>query len=79
LRVPLTRDQLRCVHPGVIFDDKLFASLTRWVETHYRDELRPADLADPRLLVECRDALDALTRILAIGPIFRFQRAAATS
>jgi succinylarginine dihydrolase len=77
LRVPLTRDQLRRVHPGVVFDDRLHAALTHWIETHYRDELRPEDLADPRLLAECREALDALTRILGVGPIYRFQGATA--
>jgi succinylarginine dihydrolase len=73
LRVPLTREQFGRVHPGVMFGDDLHASLTRWVEAHYRDELRPEDLADPRLLIECRDALDALTRILGVGSIYRFQ------
>jgi succinylarginine dihydrolase len=77
LRVPLSRDALGRVHPGVRFDDRLYASLARWVGTHYRDELRPQDLADPRLLLECRDALDALTQLLGIGPIYRFQGAPA--
>jgi succinylarginine dihydrolase len=43
------------------------------VQQHSRDELRPPDLADPRLLDECRAALDALTQILKLGPIYRFQ------
>ena len=45
-----------------------------WVERHYRDELRPADLADPTLLEEGRTALDALTGILGIGSVYPFQR-----
>ena len=48
----------------------------QWVQRHYRHELHPQDLADPKLLEESRTALDALTQLLALGPIYRFQRAA---
>ena len=41
---------------------------------HYREELAPADLADPRLLDESRAALDELTRMLGLGAIYEFQR-----
>ena len=41
---------------------------------HYREELSPSDLADPALLRESRDALDELTGLLGIGPIYEFQR-----
>jgi succinylarginine dihydrolase len=44
------------------------------VRGHYREELAPQDLADPQLLREGRDALDALTRILGLGAIYDFQR-----
>jgi succinylarginine dihydrolase len=73
LRVPLTRPQLARVNPGVMLDATLYEALVGWVQQHYRDELRPPDLADPRLLDECRAALDALTQILKLGPIYRFQ------
>jgi succinylarginine dihydrolase len=74
LRVVLTDDELAAAHQGVIFTDALYASLQQWVEKHYRDELTAADLADPTLLDESRTALDALTRILRLGPIYEFQR-----
>jgi succinylarginine dihydrolase len=48
--------------------------LRAWVMRHYRESLRAEDLADPALLRESRDALDELTRILALGCIYDFQR-----
>jgi succinylarginine dihydrolase len=73
LRVPLDGAGLAAVHPGVMIDDELLARLTAWVERHYRDRLHPQDLADPRLLVESRTALDELSGILALGAIYPFQ------
>lgn len=75
LRVPLTPAQMRCAHPGVLLTPALYESLVNWVEGHYRDQLQPQDLADPKLLEESRVALDALTHILSLGSIYRFQGA----
>jgi succinylarginine dihydrolase len=74
LRVVLTDAELAATHPGVIFTDALFASLQQWIEKHYRDELSPDDLADPKLLAEGRAALDELTGILRLGSVYDFQR-----
>ena len=52
---------------------ELHATLTSWVEKHYRDRLSESDLADPQLLVECRTALDELTQILKLGAVYPFQ------
>jgi succinylarginine dihydrolase len=30
-------------------------------------------MADPQLLLECREALDELTQILALGSVYPFQ------
>lgn len=73
LRVVLTPRELSLFHPGVRLDDDLHGRLAAWVERHYREELTPADLADPALLRESRDALDALTSILGLGAIYPFQ------
>lgn len=74
LRVALTDDELKAMHPGVLLDDALFERLNIWVEGHYREELSQADLADPMLLQESRHALDELTGILGLGSIYDFQR-----
>ena len=74
LRVVLTDDELATMHQGVLFTDELHERLTTWIERHYRDRLTPDDLADPSLLNESRAALDDLTGILDLGPIYRFQR-----
>jgi succinylarginine dihydrolase len=74
LRVVLTEAEQAATHRGVMFDDALHARLMAWVEKHYRDELTPEELADPKLLDEGRAALDELTRLLDLGPIYEFQR-----
>ncbi|MBL4539679.1 MAG: N-succinylarginine dihydrolase [Oceanicaulis sp.] len=78
LRVVLTQDERAAVNPKVMMNDALYAALTAWAETHYREALAPGDLGDPALVTESRTALDALTGILGLGSDFYpFQRAAA--
>ena len=62
---------------GLVFlmSGTLYPQLTAWTERHYRDRLAPNDLADPALLRESREALDALTGILGLGGgYYPFQR-----
>lgn len=73
LRVVLTPDELKAAHPNVFLDDALYLKLTEWVKKHYRDHLQLSDLADPQLLNEGHQALDELTAILKLGPIYPFQ------
>lgn len=73
LRVALNETELAAVNPGVIMTAPLYDTLTQWVDRHYRDRLVESDLADPQLLVECRAALDELTRILKLGSVYPFQ------
>ena len=73
LRVALNETELAAVNPGVIMTAPLYDTLTQWVDKHYRDRLVESDLADPQLLVECRSALDELTRILHLGSVYPFQ------
>ena len=75
LRVVLTQAELAATNPAMRLTDDLHARLSDWAVRWYRDELRPADLADPDLLVESRSALDELTTILNLGTDFYpFQR-----
>jgi succinylarginine dihydrolase len=73
LRVALKEHELAAVNPGVIMTPELYDTLNLWVDKHYRDQLSEGDLADPQLLVECRTALDELTRILKLGSVYPFQ------
>lgn len=73
LRVALSKQELGAVNQGVIMTSSLYEQLTGWVDRHYRDRLSEADLADPQLLVECRTALDELTRLLQLGSVYPFQ------
>jgi len=74
LRVPLTATELAAVAPGCLWTPEGHRALEAWVRRHYREELAPADLADPALLRESRDALDDLTRLLGVGAVYEFQR-----
>jgi succinylarginine dihydrolase len=56
-------------------NDDLFNRLNTWVDSHYRDSLLEADLADPQLLIETRTALDELTQIMQLGSVYDFQKA----
>ncbi len=75
LRVALNQSELAAVNPAVMMSDALFATLNGWVDKHYRDRLSTEDLGDPRLLDECRTALDELTQILRLGSVYPFQLA----
>lgn len=74
LRVALTEAERNAVNPATLMNDVLFDRLNLWVDKHYRDELREADLADPMLLIESRNALDELTQILKLGSVYEFQQ-----
>ncbi|WP_407732666.1 N-succinylarginine dihydrolase [Pseudocitrobacter faecalis] len=74
LRVVLTEEEYHAVNPAVLMNDTLFATLNNWVDRYYRDRLTQADLADPQLLREGREALDRLTQILQLGSVYDFQQ-----
>ncbi|WP_256849324.1 N-succinylarginine dihydrolase [Pantoea sp. Fr-CA_6] len=74
LRVVLTPQEQQAVNPAVLMNDRLFSTLNNWVDRHYRDRLTQADLVDPELLREGRDALDELTKLLDLGNVYAFQQ-----
>jgi succinylarginine dihydrolase len=73
-RIWLTDEERAAVKANVFYSPALHEALAGWVRKHYREELRAADLADPRLARETMTALDELTRILALGSVYDFQR-----
>ena len=75
LRVVLNDRERAAVTPSAFVSDDLVGRLTSWANTHYRESLAPDDLRDPALMTESREALDALSAILKLGPSFYpFQR-----
>lgn len=74
LRVVLTEEERQAVNPAVMMNDALFTQLNEWVDRYYRDRLTQADLADPLLLREGREALDRLSQLLDLGSVYPFQR-----
>jgi len=77
LRVALTAEERAAVGARVFLDDMLAAELDAWIRRHYRDRVAPGDLGDPQLLDESRRALDELTRLLRLPPVYPFQLAGA--
>lgn len=73
LRVVMSPEQIKSMQARVFLDDELIADLEAWINSNYRDELHPKDLADPNLLIESRTALDELTTIMNLGSIYEFQ------
>lgn len=74
LRVVLTNEELSAMNQAVILTNELYGRLKKWILKHYRDRLLQDDLSDPKLLDETKIALDELTGILKLGPIYDFQR-----
>ncbi len=74
LAIVLTESERAAIGARVILDDELDRELVAWVERHYRDRSTLDDLRDPKLLDEGRRALDELTSLLRLGPIYDFQR-----
>jgi succinylarginine dihydrolase len=74
LRIALNKTEFDAMLPTVLLTDLLYQRLVVWVEKTYRDHLTPGDLADPTLLNEQHQALDELTSILELGPLYSFQQ-----
>ncbi|MBG79647.1 MAG: N-succinylarginine dihydrolase [Phycisphaerae bacterium] len=74
LRVPLADEERAAVHPGFILTPERAEQLETWINRWYPESLLPDSLADPQLLTNTRDALDALTSMLETGPIYKFQQ-----
>jgi succinylarginine dihydrolase len=74
LRVPLNEAERAMVHPGVVLTPDRAESLRAWITRWYPESLHPGDLADPTLLHRSREALEALTQLLGLGPVYPFQQ-----
>lgn len=73
-RIQLNEAEQSAMTGRLLLDEALYSDLVAWVNRHYRTELHPADLADPSLLEESRRALEELTGILRLPPIYPFQK-----
>ena len=69
---------MRVIETSLDEDLKLFSSYLwqhRVVHRIFEERGRQVvELADPALLRESRDALDALTKIMGLGSVYPFQR-----
>lgn len=72
LRIPLTTEALKTVHPGILFSAQLDKKLRSWINQYYRDRLHIEDLADPLLLKETQEALFSLGTILQTNTLYDF-------
>jgi succinylarginine dihydrolase len=67
LRVVLNETELASTLPAIFYSDSLHQQLKQIIEQRYREELRPQDLADPKLIDESREATEAIWRVLDLG------------
>lgn len=67
LRVVMTEAEIAAAHQGVFVDDAKIDALQAVVRETYRDDLSPADLADPAFADECIAARDAILDVLNLG------------
>jgi len=58
-----------------VLDEGKLQWLETWVDHYYRETLTPQDLADPTLLSETQQALEALTQGLELDALYPFQQA----
>ncbi len=73
LRVMLSEVEQSKMHQGIIMTRILYQKLDAWVDKYYRDRFSAQDFLDPNLITEVNTALDKLTQILQLGPIYPFQ------
>lgn len=66
LRVVMTEAERAAAHQGSFLDEAKIDALQAVVRAHYRDELSPADLADPEFAEECMAARSALLEVLGL-------------
>ena len=74
LRVVMSDRQIASCPVRVFLNAGLYQDLCDWVRRHYRNAITADDLRDPALLDECRSALDELSQLLKLGPVYDFQR-----
>lgn len=66
LRVVLSQEEVAALNARVILDEPLYNDLRNWILRHYREQLLPADLADPALLEESQQALHSLHSLIQL-------------
>ncbi|MEZ4815228.1 MAG: N-succinylarginine dihydrolase [Bdellovibrionota bacterium] len=74
LRVQLSKNELKRIHPEALLNKETIEGLRKIVSKNYRDKLSVNDLRDPQLITEIRTALDEFTQLLKLGPLYDFQK-----
>ncbi|MBL4694133.1 N-succinylarginine dihydrolase [Candidatus Gracilibacteria bacterium] len=74
LRMVLSQEEKAAMNGRMFVDQTMLGELRSWVDRNYREDLTPAELADPQLLNESRTALDELTQIMELPSLYEFQR-----
>jgi succinylarginine dihydrolase len=68
LRIVLTEPQQAALPSGMWLDGKRYEALRQCVAHYWRDQLHIDDLADPALIDESRQALEAVCDVLGMAP-----------
>lgn len=64
LRAVLTQEEIQALPTSIFLNDRLYQTLTEWINKHFRDQLFPSDLSQISLLNESRIALQKVYEIL---------------
>lgn len=72
LRVAMSRQEMSRCHQGVFLTETLYGNLKRLIEKRYRESLAPGDLADPVLIRESRETVEAISEVLGFGRRYVF-------
>lgn len=72
LRVVLNEAELAAVDQRFIATDSVLDELEEWVNSFYRDEVRPPDLKDPAFMEESMRALKALEVAIGVPGFYPF-------
>jgi succinylarginine dihydrolase len=73
-KAQLQQEELLKINSRFLFDDKKFIALENLVDKFYRDSLSPKDLQDYSLIIETREFLQEITKLLNLGSIYSFQK-----
>ncbi len=71
LRVPMTNEEGKAIHQGVVLTDDKYLLLKDWITTNYRDRLCFNDLYNQELFDELSQAYHKLELILGINRLYK--------
>lgn len=73
MRVPLTHDARASIHEGVFMNKVRYQELEKIIKAFYVEDLTLEHFFDPAFYASSRQALDEISTVLGLNPIYDFQ------